>query len=209
MSTPKNWIKSKPTAADLGFMHEDSINHIMLDAYDLAESAYTLEDQTKYVNAIFNGADYSETLNLELFRPITRSEYSLGLTNFLTQSADTNLQATPELVEAFYDFLYQIIAHDWYNETMSAILAYYIVDSGLHVIIPDTFDSDVDQDLYDDIKYFQSQLVGTDNSDSWTGGITKRLPKWLIYEYLGCSQNKVRNWEGYLADVCKELFSRK
>lgn len=201
MTNRRSW-ESAGTHADSGYMHEESMENLMVDAYDLILGASTIEDQTKYINAIFNNISYAEALNKDLFRGYVRSEYSLGASNYLTRSCDGK---SGERWEVFADSLRRIIAHDEFTDTMSAILAWYLVSSGSHTMIPDTVGIEVCEDFAAHLQYFASQYLGNANSDDWNYA-SARLPKWHIYEYLGCSATKVANHDWILRKIIIEAL---
>lgn len=206
MAGERSWDRSL-TLADQGYMHEESMDHMIADIYNRVDETNVIEDQTKYMFAIFNNPSYAESLNREFFRPIVRSEVSLGTTNFMTQAKDINSALSERSWAVLSDFLIRIIAHDNCYDAVIAVLAWHLVSSGVSNILPETLAVDIDEDLAKYVAYFESVASGSENTDQWTGRVTRLVLKWHISDMLGCSNSKVDNAEWYLKDICAEVFS--
>lgn len=206
MADAKSWTRN-PTSSDSGFMHDESMDHMIPDIYNRVRETNVLEDQTKYMFSIFNNISYAESLNRDFFRPIVRSEVSLGTTNFMTQSESLNRRITGKSWSIMSDFLIRIIAHDNCSDTVIACLAWHLVSSGVSPTLPESLSVDVDQDLAEYISYFENVSKGSENSDKWTTNSYKLIEKWHIADMLGCSNSKVQNAEWYLRQICSSLFS--
>ncbi len=206
MADAKTWHRT-PTSADNGFMHDESMDSLVPDIYNRIAEAGTIEDQTRYLHCLFHGPDYADKLNMEFFRPIVRSERSLGTTNYLTESESHNKAVTGKSWEIMSDFLARIIAHRNCYDEVIAVLAWNLVSTGVSNTLPDTLAVDVDEDLAKYILHFEERAAGSENTDKWTTHVQKYINKWEIAELMQCSNRKVSDAEWYLRQICSELFS--
>ena len=205
MATAKIWDREQ-TQEDRGYIHTGSIDRFRSGSYaETALETDTLERENYWTFAMFHGPSHSKALIQEHHRPNIRTNLSVGVTNYMTQSADHNKTKSSRSLENFNEVIESIADHPLCDRNVMTILAYMIVQNELSDYLSEDFELDFPE-IYEDVTYFVERSKGHVNSDDWTGKVKLNLPKYEVIRYLGKKKSEFYKVSAQLASICKELF---
>ncbi|QPB08549.1 hypothetical protein [Vibrio phage Va2] len=205
MATPKNWNR-EGTKEDNGFIHSGSIDRFRASTYaQTALESDTLETESYWQFSMFHGPSHAKALNQEHHRPNIRTNLSVGVTNYMTQSRDLNKRKAAQQSTMFMEVISRICDHDLCTKNVMTILGYMIVQNEVTDYLPSEFELEFPE-VMEAVEHFEEHAKGSENTDNWTGKVKLRVPKYIVQRYLKMKKSEFYKLSATLKSICEELF---
>lgn len=204
MATPKVWTREE-TQEDRGFIHSGSMDRFRATYGKTALDTDTLENESYWQFSMFHGPSHATALNQEYHRPNVRTNLSIGVTNYITQSRDANKRKAAQQADTFLEVIERICDHDDCTKNVMTILGYMIVQNEVTDYLPANFDMEFPE-IMEAVEHFEEHAKGSENSDDWTGKVKLRVPKYVVQKYLRMKKSEFYKLSATLKSICEELF---